>query len=481
MLLKRNWLNNADLSRLASASRELRDLTCGYLSRTRTLHLNVGKQYFIEKILVGKLRCRPEELELRGAHDYDVRNLASVSEYYETSVVKLIESVGTALRSVRVVDYMQFSDAGMSALAKSCAATLETFVLDRRPQAMTRNGYNGVRSTLFTNFAISFSALLNACKGLRRLEFNWCRELTDACLADLGTRLPSLTHFISCWSKITVVSAMHISTVSTLQDLHLYTCREWNDEGLIAVGKGCLNLRNVSLVDVAGISDAGLSTFLEMRGGALESLHLSDLDALTSASVREIEKRCPNLKRLRMSHFVQPEMANDADAFGGLLVGLKSLEELALSWMRENLVTDAALRALSECAHRGKRLSRVTFETCHGVSLGGVLAFARVWNETPFPLHHHHHHDDDEGENGKALLPNGGLLGSETRKKWNLHVECFNIGTPPTSSSSSSSSTVSGHSDKKEEEETSGRGRTSKTQFLEATRALRDVRVLAVR
>lgn len=162
----------------------------------------------------------------------------------------------------------------------------------------------------------SLSASLRRFPNLRHVDFSFCSQVTGPVLASLARQLPRL------------------------ESLRLRSCAQVTDQAVIAVADHCFLLRVLDLGNCRSVTDASLVD-LAGRNARLEVVAV-DGTGFTAIAVVVIAKRCRNLLDIN-------------------LVGGRNM--------------DVGVRALAENC---KKLQRLNFEKCQGITTSTLVALARL-------------------------------------------------------------------------------------------------------
>ena len=189
------------------------------------------------------------------------------------------------------------------------------------------------------------AAVAPCCLELRTLALQWCRAVSETGLMALLSRSPNLESATLGWVKATDNCCGALASGARLAHVDLRTCREVSDAGLSALARRATALVSVALVDI-GVTDAGVAELFQHAGARLRALHLSDLDKVTSASLRlaaAASAAAPvKLVQLHLSHL----KSVDDDAVAAVIAVAPSLARVELHWLSN--VGEKAVGALRD-------------------------------------------------------------------------------------------------------------------------------------
>lgn len=119
-------------------------------------------------------------------------------------------------------------------------------------------------------------ALVSKCPNLVTLDLSYCGEITDMLLYKLAETLPL-----------------------TFLALLVNGCSKVHDEGIVALSRGCTNLKQLEISGCFKVSDIGMRAVATMK--RLETLAISNCDSVNTEAVVAIAQGCIFLKSVEFS------------------------------------------------------------------------------------------------------------------------------------------------------------------------------------
>ena len=190
---------------------------------------------------------------------------------------------------------------------------------------------------------MGLKGVADGCKLIESLHINWCRGISDAGLKAIFEALGSrLLRLHLGWSKATNLAISALSThCPAIQELHLNTCREIDNESCTPLFLNARSLVSLRLTDV-NIDDSSIQALCTAKDCVpLLELHLSDLEKLSDAGVVQFASKCSSLTKLNLSHCKQLSLAS----INALLSPQSHLTSLSLNY--QDAVDDSILGGLS--------------------------------------------------------------------------------------------------------------------------------------
>ncbi|KAJ7546630.1 hypothetical protein O6H91_08G047700 [Diphasiastrum complanatum] len=202
--------------------------------------------------------------------------------------------------------------------------------------------------------------LRNSCKTLLRLDVSRCQNVSDAgitALADGPVALQQIT--LSYCSQITDEVLATFQKFDCLQTIKLDGC-EIAGKGLLFIGKGCKQLRELSLSKSRGVSDLGIAAVASGCTG-LHKVDLTCCRDLSDVVLASLATSCKGLIALKMEGC---ELITEK-GLALLGEGCSSLEELDFT---DSSINDLGLKAISRCS--ALRILKLGF--CYNISDQGL-------------------------------------------------------------------------------------------------------------
>ncbi|KAL6905992.1 hypothetical protein ACP4OV_003593 [Aristida adscensionis] len=197
-------------------------------------------------------------------------------------------------------------------------------------------------------------------KSLQVLDISNCQNVTDLGVSSIVKAIPNLLelNLSYCWT-VTPSMVSSFQRIAKLQTLKLEGCKLMAD-GLKAIGRSCVSLRELSLSKCSGVTDTELS-FVVSRLKNLQKLDITCCRNITDVSLAAITSSCTSLISLRM------ESCSRVSSEGLQLIGKRCchLEELDLT---DNDLDDEGLKALTGCS----KLSSLKVGICLRISDEGL-------------------------------------------------------------------------------------------------------------
>ena len=212
------------------------------------------------------------------------------------------------------------------------------------------------------------AVLAARCPSLVHLDLSDCKQVTDAAVASIARACPALRslHLGRCWrvgdagieqvaaccpdlavldlecAAVTSRGAAALARCSNLQCLSLADCDMVEDDGIVALLRGCTALRHLNLCSVWQFTDAALDAIGEHAGHSLASLSLAwcRQRTLTQAALERLFRRCLVLEQVDLCGVV----AVDNAVLDAIAATTPRLASLRLTWCLR--VTDSAVCAL---------------------------------------------------------------------------------------------------------------------------------------
>ncbi|KAL2506131.1 F-box/LRR-repeat protein 4 [Abeliophyllum distichum] len=306
----------------------------------------------------------------------------------------------TKLESLKLMWCPNVTDVGLISIAEKCKLLKsldlqECCVRDKGLAAIgefcTRlEDLNLWRCNSLTDTGLAQLAL-GCGRTLKSLGLDACQSLTDVSLEAVGFHCQSLeflsldSEFIhdkgllavakgctqlkslklEC-SNITDEALQAVGSFCLLLELlALYSCGQLTDKSLFSIGEGCKKLKNLILSNCSFMSDMGLDS-IAVGCEVLMHLEVSGCDNIGAGSLKSIGKSCTRLSGLALRHWRFLQIENYALCDFG--IGCKYLQSLHL--FDCSGIGDEGLCAIARGCRNLKKLNIIH---CHGVGNEGIV------------------------------------------------------------------------------------------------------------
>lgn len=266
------------------------------------------------------------------------------------------------LQSITVKNCPLVGDQGVASLLSSASAVLSKVkfqalsitdfslaVIGHYGKAITNLVLGGLQSVSQKGFWALGSA--GGLLSLESLLITSCRGTTDVSLEAIGKGCPNLKHMSlkkCCFVSDSGMVAF-VKVAGSLKSLHLEECNRITQFGILGALSNCVSkLKSLALLKCMGIKDLALETPVFSPCESLRSLTIQNCLGFGSASLAVLGKLCPQLHHLDLS---------------GLCA-----------------ITDTGLLPLLECSEDG--LVKVNLSDCLNLTDKVVVDLARLHGET---------------------------------------------------------------------------------------------------